>query len=163
MTDLTILSLFFIFGITLHNAEEALWLPQWSRYAGKFRKPVARNEFLFAAIVITMLAYLATGLFLLYPDMPVFKYAFLGFVGGMIVNVIVVHLLSTIIVRKYSPGLVTGIFLLIPFDTLILLNAINMGITGIYEVIVSTAIMAVLLIAIIPVLFKLGNILIDFD
>lgn len=163
MTDLTILSLLFLFAITLHNAEEALWLPQWSRFAGKFRKPVARNEFLFAVIIITMLAYLVTGLFLLLPDMPVFKYAFLGFVGGMIVNVIFVHLLSTIIIRKYSPGLVTGIFLLVPFDTLVLINAVNMGITSIYGVIVSTAIVAILLVAIIPALFKLGKILIDFD
>ncbi len=163
MTDLTILSLLFLFGITLHNTEEALWLPQWSRLAGTFRKPVTRNEFIFAVIVITMLAYMAAGLFFLFPGIPVFKYAFLGFAGGMIVNVILVHLLSTVLIRKYSPGLVTGIFLLVPIDTLILINAIDTGITNIYGVILSTAVMAILLVAIIPVLFKLGNILIDFD
>lgn len=163
MIDITILSLFFIFAISLHNAEEALWLPQWSRHAQRFQKPVARDEFLFAVIVITLLAYLATGLFILAPDMPVLKYMFLGFVGAMIVNVIVIHLLSTIIVRKYSPGLITGIFLLVPLDSLILLDAIDIGVISIYMVIISTAVMAVLLVALIPVLFKLGRILIDYN
>lgn len=81
----------------------------------------------------------------------------------MIVNVIVIHLLSTIIVKKYSPGLITGIFLLVPVNALILTDSINIGITSIYGVIISTAIMAILLIAIIPALFWLGKILIDFD
>jgi hypothetical protein len=163
LIDITILSLFFIFAISLHNAEEALWLPQWSRHAQRFQKPVARDEFLFAVIVITLLAYLAAGLFILAPDIPVFKYMFLGFVGAMIVNVIVIHLLSTIIVRKYSPGLITGIFLLVPLDSLILLDAIDIGVISIYMVIISTAVMAVLLVALIPVLFKLGRILIDYN
>lgn len=163
MIDITILSLFFIFAISLHNAEEALWLPQWSRHAQRFLKPVDRDEFLFAVIVITLLAYLAAGLFILAPDILLFKYMFLGYVGAMIVNVIVIHLLSTIIVKKYSPGLITGIFLLVPVNALILTDSINIGITSIYGVIISTAIMAILLIAIIPALFWLGKILIDFD
>ncbi len=50
---------FFCFAITLHNIEEAIWLPEWSQQSSKFQKPVTSNEFHFAVIVITMLAYLS--------------------------------------------------------------------------------------------------------
>lgn len=49
----------FCFAITLHNIEEAIWLPEWSQQSSKFQKPVTSNEFHFAVIVITMLAYLS--------------------------------------------------------------------------------------------------------
>lgn len=159
---MAVASLFFIFAITLHNVEEALWLPQWSMHASRFQRPVGKDEFRFAVIVITMLAYLATGLFILAPQVSVLKYVFFGFVGAMMINVIVIHLLSTVMLRKYSPGLITGIFLLLPFNGLILAIAINSNIITILEVVLSTIVMAIILVALIPVLFKLGNKLIDY-
>ena len=37
------IELLFLLGFTLHNLEEALWLPQWSKHARKYRKEVSEN------------------------------------------------------------------------------------------------------------------------
>lgn len=52
-----LLILLFCLAITLHNIEEAIWLPKWSQQASKYQKPVTPNEFRFAVIVITFFAY----------------------------------------------------------------------------------------------------------
>jgi len=40
-------AIFFCFAITLHNLEEAVWLPQWSQIGSSFQKPVTPGEFHF--------------------------------------------------------------------------------------------------------------------
>ena len=52
--DLTAIKLLFLFGFTIHNIEEAIWLPKWSRYAKKFHEPVGSNKFIFAVMVVTI-------------------------------------------------------------------------------------------------------------
>jgi hypothetical protein len=37
------IELLFLLGFSLHNLEEALWLPQWSKHARKYRKEVSEN------------------------------------------------------------------------------------------------------------------------
>ena len=92
--------LLFLFSITLHNIEEALWLPQWSKHATKFHKQVEKNEFHFAVLVITLIAYLCTSLFIFFPNALLFKYFYFGFVGAMIINTIFPHLIATIFLKN---------------------------------------------------------------
>ena len=56
---------FWLFPIafTIHNIEEALWLPAFSKSAGKFHKPVNSFEFAFALIILTLLSIIITFLF----------------------------------------------------------------------------------------------------
>ena len=54
------IEMLFLLGFSLHNIEEAVWLPEWSSHAKKFHKEISRTEFLFAVIVITALGYLLT-------------------------------------------------------------------------------------------------------
>lgn len=154
--------LLFLFSITLHNIEEALWMPQWSRYAEKFHKEVTRDEFHFAVLVITILAYLATGLFIFFPENLMLKYFSFGFMGAMIFNVIFPHLISTIILKKYCPGLITGVFLIIPFNSLIIFSSVNKSIINFNEVIISTIVVGIFLLGLIPILNKIGGKLIDY-
>jgi hypothetical protein len=44
--------LLFALAFSLHNAEEAVWLPGWSKNAKSFHQPVTKNEFIFAVICI---------------------------------------------------------------------------------------------------------------
>ena len=154
--------LFFIFSITLHNLEEALWLPQWSKLSTKFQKRVEKNEFHFAVIVITTLAYLSTGLFLNFPHMSILKYIYFGFVGAMIINVIFPHLISTVLMKVYSPGILTGIFLIIPMNFLIINNAVNDNIINLYEVFISSLVVGLVLLFIIHISLKIGKKLITY-
>lgn len=149
--------LLFLFSITLHNLEEALWLPQWSKYAKKFHKQVGKNEFHFAVLVITLIAYLITSLFVFFPDVLILKYFYFGFVGAMIVNTIFPHLIATILLKKYSPGLITGLLLQVPVNCLIIVNSINNGVINFYDLLLSIIVVGVFLLSIIPLLFRIGE------
>jgi hypothetical protein len=153
--------LFFPIAITLHNAEEAVWLPKWSQHAKGFHKPVESNEFLFAVLVVTILAYLSTFLAIAFPSVWLWKQIFFGFLGAMILNVFIPHLLATVILRKYSPGLLTGLFLVIPVNSTILYQAIAGGNLRCSELAFSTVIVAVILLSSLPWLFLLGKKLIQ--
>lgn len=156
------LLLFFPLAITLHNIEEALWLPQWSQHASKYHKPVEKSEFHFALIIITALAYLVTFFRVIIPDVVFISWMFYGFLGVMVINAIFPHLIATIALKKYAPGLFTGIFLIIPINSILIYRAIDIGFITITEVIVATAVMGVFLILIIPLLFRAGRTLINY-
>ena len=141
----------FMFCITLHNIEEALWLADWLRKnMPSKRKTPSKEQFVFAILGITVLGYLTAGLFILFPDNLYIEYAFIGFVGAMIINAVIPHLLLTIIYRKYCPGVLTGCVLLIPFHIIILSNAVNKGV-GVITMLISTLIIGCILIASVPV------------
>ncbi|MFH1985782.1 MAG: HXXEE domain-containing protein [Pseudomonadota bacterium] len=55
--DFVLLSGLFALAVTLHNLEEALLLPTWSRSAGRWHHPVGAREFRFAVAVLTVFAY----------------------------------------------------------------------------------------------------------
>lgn len=154
---------FFPLAITLHNAEEALWLPQWSKHAKKFHKPVNKDEFRFAVIIITLLAYLASCAFMFFPKVLICKYFYFGFLGAMIINIFSPHLIATAVLRKYCPGLITGAFLMMPCNSMIIWYSINNRIINSYEIAISTVVVGILLLVLIPVLFNLGRKLINYE
>lgn len=148
---------FFPLAITLHNLEEALWLPKWSKYAKQFHAPIEANEFHFAVIIVTILAYLSSFLALAFPSMPLWKYTFHGFLGAMILNTFIPHLVSTIILRRYSPGLATGLLLLVPINSLILYQSVMSGSVTLPNLILSVFAVATILLSLLPLLFRIGR------
>jgi hypothetical protein len=147
----------FLFAITLHNLEEALWLPAWSHHGSKFQKPVGKNEFYFAVIFITSLAYLSTFFYLYFPHSSITKYILIGFLGSMMINAIFPHLLVTVLLRRYAPGLVTGLLLNIPINGFILYRFFQNKEIKFGELFLSTLIVGGVLLSLIPVLFKIGK------
>ncbi len=112
---LPFIKLLFLLGLTLHNIEEAVWLPKWSKHAIKFHKPVLANEFYFAVLVITLIGYLLTGAdYIFGSSCGSITCIYLGFVGMMGLNVFIPHLAATIVLKRYSPGLITGLLLNLP-------------------------------------------------
>ncbi|HNE04292.1 MAG TPA: HXXEE domain-containing protein [Anaerolineales bacterium] len=149
--------LFFPIAITLHNLEEAIWLPAWTKYAKQFHKPMEANVFYFAVIFVTILAYLSTFLAVAFPSSWLWKYIFHGFLGAMILNTIFPHLVSTIILRRYSPGLVTGLFLLVPINSITLYQSVIFGHVKLSELMISILIVSVVLLSFLPLFFKIGE------
>ncbi len=49
----TFLAWAFVIAVAIHNLEEAMYLPAWSRPAGHWHAPVAETEFRFAVAVLT--------------------------------------------------------------------------------------------------------------
>ncbi|MCL2697193.1 MAG: HXXEE domain-containing protein [Oscillospiraceae bacterium] len=143
-------AIIFLFCLTIHNIEEALWFNDWRiKNMPNKRKTYKKEYFIFSVLGITILAYLSVGLFLLFPDIIYLEYIFIGFVCAMLINTIMPHLLLTIIYREYCPGLFTGCCLLAPFNIIILAKTLNKGFS-ISEVIISTLIVGVVLLSSIP-------------
>ncbi|WP_432405716.1 HXXEE domain-containing protein [Wukongibacter sp. M2B1] len=159
-----ILNIVYIFpiAITLHNIEEALWLPEWSQHAAKYHKPVKRNEFHFAVLCVTILAYLISFSYAFNSHIEIIKYAFWGFVGAMVINAIFPHLIATIVMRKYALGVLTGMFINIPCFSLMITYAIKNDLISVRELIISTVIVGGVLISILPVLFAIGRKIVKF-
>lgn len=155
-------AIFFCLAITLHNLEEALWLPQWSQMGLPFQKPVTPSEFHFALFIITTLAYLIAFLYLSFPKSNLMKKAFIGFLGSMIFNAIFPHLLATIFMKTYAPGLVTALLLNIPINTLILYRLHKLSYITIKEIIISTVVVGIVLLIMIPILFTFGGSIIKY-
>lgn len=151
------LVLLFCVAITLHNIEEAIWLPKWSRHSTKFQKPVTSSQFHFAVIVITLLAYISASCYLYLPKSELIKWIFTGFLGSMIVNAVFPHLIATIFMKKYAPGLLTGLLLNIPINFLIIYQMFQQSLIIWTELILSTIFVGIMLLALIPLLFKIGG------
>lgn len=151
------LVLFFCFAITLHNIEEAIWLPKWSQQSSKFQKPVTSSEFYFAVIFITVLAYLSAFCFLYMPESDLAKWIFIGFLGSMIFNAIFPHLIATVIMKKYAPGLLTGLLLNVPINSLIIYQMFLKNLIIWKDLVISTFVVGIILLVLIPLLFKFGG------
>ncbi|MFW5438880.1 HXXEE domain-containing protein [Paenibacillus apiarius] len=154
----------FLFGITLHNLEEAVWLTRRTSKATKMKMhaPVQQDQFLFGLFTVTALAYLVTVLYIFYPSNLMFKYAYFGFLGAMICNIIFPHLISTMIERCYSPGLFTGISVIIPTNLFIIKAGFDTNTLTAAHFIVGTLCVGVILLLTIPLSFKLGKKLITY-
>lgn len=148
---------FFCLAITLHNLEEALWLPQWSQISSSFQKPVTPNEFHFAVLIITALAYLVSFLTLSFPKSKIIKRAYIGFLGSMILNAFFPHLIVTILMKTYAPGLITALLLNVPINTVILYTLHKQNFIRVKEIIISTVVVGTFLLVMIPFLFTLGS------
>lgn len=148
---------FFCLAITLHNLEEAIWLPAWSQQASRFQKPVSEGEFRFAVTIITALAYLSAASYLIWPHMDLTKWVFIGFLGAMIFNAIFPHLLVTLIMKQYAPGLLTGLLLNVPVNAALLFKMLAEQLVFPSEILLSTGAVSSVLLMLIPLLFKMGR------
>ena len=150
------MELLFLFCFSLHNLEEALWLPAWSKHAKKYHKEVAENEFRFAVIVVTILGYLITFQFMLFPMADVSRFIYCGFVLMMVANVFFPHIAATAVLRRYAPGAITGIFLNAPVGIYILAEKIKNtdDLTGAF---ISGVIISVVVLSSLKYLFIAGG------
>lgn len=163
MNDSTLaLKLIFLLGFTIHNIEESIWLPEWSKHAKKFHEPVERNQFIFAVIIVTIIGYLVTVAEII-DNTPgsIFTYIYLGFIGMMGLNTILPHLAATILLKKYAPGLITALLLNLPLSIIIIARYIESGI-NVYYLIIAIMAITVITLALLKPLFNLGNKLIRF-
>ena len=86
---------------------------------------------------------------------------FLGFVGMIGINSVFPHLLATIVIKKYSPGLIIGLLLNLTFSIIIFNEYISRGINPGYLILSVILVSAVILMSLKP-LFKMGARLINY-
>ena len=129
--------------------------------AGKYHPQVANNEFHFALMMVTILGYILTFIFLLLGHSnEILKYIYLGFILMMCFNAIFPHLLATIILKKYAPGTLTGLFLNLPIGLFIILSIYGKELEFYKLILGFITTTGITLVSLGP-LFKLGKKLID--
>lgn len=118
MPDFASLSLLFAAAVTVHNLEEAIWLPGWSKHAGRYHVPVTARQFRFAVLALTLLAWAVVGWSALGSSFA--DYLVSGYALAMLVNVVFPHLAATFAMRRYAPGTVTAVLFNLPVTALLL-------------------------------------------
>jgi hypothetical protein len=150
---------FFPIVVTLHNVEEAIWFPEWTRRVRRWPAPVAPGVFRFAVAVFTILAFAVTWLSARSGKQTVWTYLAFGYMVGVLANALIPHIALTLAMRRYMPGVATAVAVNLPVLSLLVVAAIREGyVSGSKAVAYSIGVSAVLLVSI-PALFKLGRVL----
>ena len=155
------IELMFLMSFTLHNIEEGIWLPKWSKHADKFHPTVENNELHFGLLVVTVLGYLLTFIFLVFGhSYDIIKYLYLGFLLVMCFNAFFPHFLATVIQKRYAPGTVTGLVLNLPIGLFIIFGKYRSELE-ISKLLIGFITIVIIGLVLIPLSFKVGKKIID--
>ena len=159
MTWITFENLYFLFllAVTLHNLEEAVWLPDWSQQAGRWHRPVEKIPFRFAVLVLTLLAYGFAYLGLMGGKQSVGIYLLGGYAFVMLVNVFFPHLLAAIWLNQYVPGLGTALALNLPICSALLFLLYREEYLSFWPLVILGTLFAAGSIPLILLLFRVGK------
>ena len=155
-----VLAWMFVVAIAIHNTEEAIWLPAWSRHAGRWRISVGAREFRLALLVLTILAAVAVVLTIAQGKQSPGAYLLCGYALAMLVNVAVPHLLATLSMRRYAPGTATAVILNLPATWMLLRTALAEGWVDGGTFTWVGPLVALGIAASVPALFRLGRALV---
>jgi hypothetical protein len=149
--------------IILHNGEEALTMPRWVvenlfAVAQQFsvhipRVPTADDLYValtmgtLVPLLIALIAYLSGP-----RTLPLYLLA--GIQGIMLANAFVPHLIGSIILRRYTPGVITAVTVIIPFSIFWFRRIVQRGFAQRRPLIVSIVVGALVYPLVMAVLYK---------
>jgi hypothetical protein len=139
-----------------HNLEEALWLPTWSRNAGLPLGPPGAFEFRLAVVALTILAVALTvgarrsGKWLPWAA---------AYWVAMLLNVLFPHVLLTLVLGRYTPGVVTAVLLNLPVNSYLLFRAVRERWLKPRAILIHALIGVPALMVSIPCLFAIGHVI----
>ena len=117
----------FPIAVTLHNGEEAVWMPGWaSQHAGQLpMHPPGALLVRVALIALVIAAFAVTYLSEREGPRSVWAYLLFGGIVAMLVNVFVPHVPATLLFRSYTPGVVTAVLANLPVMSYLALRAVR--------------------------------------
>lgn len=154
---LTLLIWFFTLGVALHNLEEALYLPAWTAHAGRWHARVSPPQFWFAVSLLTLALLICAAAASLAGAASLPAYLFSGYVFAMLANVLFPHLLASLLMRRYMPGTLTALLFNLPLGGWFLFRAVIDGFVRAELLVWSAPLIALGILAALPVLFALGR------
>jgi hypothetical protein len=112
-------------AVTLHNLEEAIWLPSAAKHLGMLPRQMSPGRFRVGVGVLTVAVYLITWFSMADGRESAWTYMFVAYTFAMFLNVFVPHLPAAILLRGYAPGVVTAVLLNLPVTTVLLAEIWN--------------------------------------
>ncbi len=109
---------------TLHNLEEAILLPEWSKTAGMWHPKVGTVEFRIAILLSTIMIY---GIIYYFSkkDNALSNFLMGGAIAMVLFNVLMPHLLATAFMFQYAPGLLSGVLFNVPVTVYLLRRGVK--------------------------------------
>jgi hypothetical protein len=153
------LQLLFPVLVALHNAEEAIGMPRWMRRSGPWFGGVQPAVFRFAVVVLTVLALAITVLSTVSGRMTFWGNLTFGCIIAMLLNSLVPHIAVSVAKRTLMPGVVTAATLNLPILSFLAALALKQGYVSNHDALVFSIAVPLLLLLMIPLLFKLGKFL----
>lgn len=107
------------FAFAIHNFEEA-WAICNTRYFNQNPFVADTTQFIIAVSLFTALGFVLVFGKTLYKNTRYYQYAITGFSGMLFLNVFFPHVLSSLYLQNYTPGLISALLLILPLTGFIL-------------------------------------------
>lgn len=143
---------------TIHNFEEAIWLPEWSKAAGVWHPKVGATEFRIAVFLITVMFYVV--IYYFSKNMNSTSTFLMG--GALVIvlfNVLMPHLLATVLTLNYVPGVITGVLLNVPVTLYLLKRGLQEELFTVKKIVLSGVFFAGIAFPLIQLFFAVGRIM----
>ena len=134
-----------------------MWLPGWSKTAGRWHPAVGKTEFRFAVFVLTALAGVAAWLATVQGKASFGAYLVAGYALAMLLNVLFPHLLATLVLRRYMPGTATALLFILPVTAGLIMLGVRDNYIEARTFLIYGPLVVLGIIALIPVLFRIGR------
>lgn len=143
--------------IALHNAEEAIWLPAWSRSCDRWRFPWNPKPFRILAAVLTVLAGFLTWMSVRSGNQSVWTYLLVGYAAAAVANAFIPHLWLSLANRRIMPGTWTGIALIAPSLTVLLVLAVRDCVVSVSRAALYFVAVSVVLMGLLQLVYRLNR------
>lgn len=151
------LQLLFPVLVALHNAEEAIRMPHWTRRSGIWFGRAQPGLFRFVVVLFTLLAVVVTLLSVIRGPRTLCAGLTFGFIVALFLNALVPHIAVSLARRTLMPGVVTAAALNLPILPLLALLALRQGYVSNRAALLSSILVPLALLLMIPLLFRLGR------
>jgi hypothetical protein len=127
------------FAFTIHNIEEFCGMEKWTKSIPSYiHKPVTTKQFGIAVLIFSISGFVVCFTKGVYSTEEYYFNIIAGFAGMILLNVFMPHLLATIYLKKYSPGIITGLVINLPLTALILVSLNQSYILSIKQIVICT-------------------------
>jgi hypothetical protein len=116
----------FPLAVTIHNAEEAIWMPGWAAQHNFPFQP-SPSVIRCGLLAVTGAAFAVTYLSTRRGQQSLWSYLLFGGIVAMLANVFIPHIPASIIFRVYTPGVVTATLINLPLMSLLAVRALSEG------------------------------------
>ena len=116
----------FPIAATLHNCEEALWMPKWvSAHSRQLPMRPGAVKIWIGLLLLTLAAFAVTYLSAQKGKQSVWSYLLFGYAAAMLANVLIPHIPATLAFGEYTPGVVTAVLINLPVMSVLMFKAVR--------------------------------------
>lgn len=132
-------------GVTLHNLEEAIYLPAWLRSNITLVFEPNKQIYRIVTSLVSVVIWVPIVGVCLWPEGSRFQSVLSGFALAMAINAVLPHLAWSLLKRSYSPGTATGMLFNLPLGVLLIRGQLSTATTSYASVWRDAALYALLL------------------